>query len=93
MSAMRDTYLALACLRLGLDPSTGRGYDDLPAAVLATADGALVARAHRGALRRAFARVTTALLDEIQRADPTLADRLAPPLGELVRTADQALEP
>jgi hypothetical protein len=43
MSAVRDNALAIACLARGLPSRYGRGYDDLPADLLARFEGTFVA--------------------------------------------------
>jgi hypothetical protein len=83
ISNMRDNVLALACLRHGVPAVQGRGLDDLPQQVTAALTAALVRSLDIAELRRAFVVITRALLDEIQRVDAALADRLAGPLAEL----------
>jgi len=83
ISAMRDQVLALACLRHGVTAVQGRGMDDLPPeATVAVAPG-LVRSPDIPELKRAFAAITQALLAEIDRTDPGLANRLTKPLREL----------
>ncbi len=83
ISAMRDQVLALACLRHGVPAVQGRGMDDLsPEATVAIAAG-LVRSPDIPELKRAFAAITQALLAEIDRTDPGLANRLTKPLREL----------
>lgn len=85
ISGMRDHVLALACLRHGLPTVHGRGFDRLPPEATAAIEPALVQSLNVSALKRAFATVTDALLNEARLADHTLADRLADPLRELAR--------
>jgi hypothetical protein len=54
ISALRDHALELACLRRGLDAPHGRGFDRLPAEVLAQFEAALVCSADRNELLRAL---------------------------------------
>jgi hypothetical protein len=61
---VRDLALSLACLRLGLESSHGRGFDRLPPEVLEPLAGALVAIPTVDELRRALAVATTGLLAE-----------------------------
>ncbi len=83
ISAMRDQVLALACLRHGVPAVQGRGMDDLPPeATVAVAPG-LVRSPDIPELKRAFAAITQALLAELDRTDPGLANRLTKPLREL----------
>lgn len=80
---MRDQVLALACLRHGVPAVHGRGMDSLPQEVTAGLAQALVGSLEAPELRRAFGAVTEALLIEIERSDPVVANRLAGPLREL----------
>jgi hypothetical protein len=64
VSAVRDYGLSLACLRLGLPARHGRGFDDLPADVLARFDGSLVRSLDRAELLRALRVGVDALLRE-----------------------------
>ncbi|MEU5154472.1 nucleotidyltransferase domain-containing protein [Glycomyces sp. NPDC021274] len=80
---LRDTVLALACVRLGRNHHHGREADLLPPEVL---DALAAARA--AALdREELARSNTALLEcfaaEVAAYDPALAQRLKPALGKL----------
>lgn len=69
--------------RHGLPARHGRGFDELPAAATAAAAQALTGTLNREGLNRALAATVRALLDELERADPALAGRLAGPLHEL----------
>jgi hypothetical protein len=82
ISATRDQALALACHRRALQSAYGRGFDHLPAELLAKLEPALVGSLERSELLRALGAAIEALLQE---ADETrrLADRLAPQLREL----------
>ena len=85
ISGMRHHVLALACLRHGLPPVHGRGFDRLPPEVTATIEATLVRSLDKSELKRAFVSVTEALLGEAERAEAALAGRLAGPLRELAR--------
>jgi hypothetical protein len=61
LSLARDHALELACLRHGLDPSYGRGFDELPASVLDPMQAAIPAVLDRAELRRALRVLTGAL--------------------------------
>jgi len=79
-SNVRDNALAMACIRLGLPASFGRGFDALPDDVRAVARGALVGIPDRPALLDALKRGTNLLLSEGALAlvsTPHLAVRLA----------------
>ena len=64
ISAARDHALAIACLRHGLKPAHGRGYDELPAEVTAPFHDALVRAVERAELLRALGCVIDGLLRE-----------------------------
>ena len=83
ISAMRDTALALACIRHGVAAVHGRGFDALPSEVLALFDRCLVRTLERAELSRAFRVVTEAFLDELRLTDAELVSRLKPALVEM----------
>ncbi|HZU13847.1 MAG TPA: nucleotidyltransferase domain-containing protein [Chloroflexota bacterium] len=60
----RDEALTLACRRLGLESSHGRGFDQLPSAVRDSYAGSLVGQLTADALQRAAGVVLAALLHE-----------------------------
>jgi hypothetical protein len=64
ISGLRDCALHLACLRRGLRAVYGRGFDDLPADVLAGFGGALVRSLDRDELLRALRVAIDGLLRE-----------------------------
>jgi hypothetical protein len=64
VSAVRDYSLNLACVRHGLPARHGRGFDDLPADVLARFEGAIVRSLDRGELLRALRCAVDGLLHE-----------------------------
>jgi len=64
VGAVRDRALSLACLRQGLPAVQARGYDDLPADILARFDDAHVGAVEPDALRRALAASVLALVHE-----------------------------
>lgn len=84
LSGMRDSVLALACVRHGLIAHQGRGLDDLPRELKDAAVPCLVRLLEAAELQRAFDATTQLLLKEIQLADTGLANRLKDPLTELV---------
>jgi len=55
ISSLRDYALSLACVRRGLPPSYGRGYDELPAEVTEPFVASLVRSLDRDELLRAYA--------------------------------------
>ena len=83
ISGLRDSALALACLRHGLPTAHARGVDALPAAVAAQLESALVRHLESDELYRAFRVSVQALLSEIRSADAELARRLQDPLTSL----------
>lgn len=64
ISAVRDHALSLACLRHGLEPELGRGFDRLPADVRERAAGAIVRSLEPPELLRALREAVDALLRE-----------------------------
>jgi hypothetical protein len=84
ISALRDTALALACVRHGLPSVHGRGMDALPTAVTVEFAHALVRRLNHEELLRAFRIAVEGLLSEIEKADADLAGKLKKPLTELL---------
>jgi hypothetical protein len=87
ISGIRDTALALACIRHGLPAVHGRGMDLLPGEVAAQFEGSLVRQLDTAELSRAFRVVVHGLLSEIRSVDEELAGRLQEALTELVDTA------
>jgi predicted nucleotidyltransferase len=83
---VRDRVLTLACVRHGLPAPEGRGFDRLPAPVLAQIAETLVRRPDAAELTRAFQAVVMALLVEVHGFDKRLAGRLEPALRELTET-------
>jgi len=83
---VRDQALALACRRLGLEVSHGRGFDSLPQEVLDPFTGALVGNLTVADLRRALAAATGGLLQEAGDI-PEVARRVRAELAELCRPA------
>ena len=80
ISGMRDTALALACLRHGLPAAHGRGLHQLPAEVANPFSETLVRSLDAAELWRAFTAGLELLVREIQQVDAELASRLAPAL-------------
>jgi hypothetical protein len=85
VTGIRVTVLTLACLRLGLPPTRGRGFDRLPADLLGSLEGSFAAPTDAGALARAFAVAMRALAAEVRALDPELAARPQPSFTALVR--------
>jgi hypothetical protein len=81
VGAVRDHALSLACLREGLPAAQARGYDDLPAEILARFRDTHIGAAEPGALRVALAAAVRALMQEGAEARlphaNTVAERLA----------------
>ncbi len=82
ISAARDQALSLACRHRGLQTSYGRGFDDLPAAILEPFTEALVGSLDRGQLLQALGRTVDGLLHNSQDVRE-LALRLEAQLREL----------
>jgi hypothetical protein len=68
ISGVRDQALVLACRRRGLAVAEGRGFDDLPAEVLAPFEEALVRSLEPEELLRALAAAVAGLLGESAEA-------------------------
>jgi predicted nucleotidyltransferase len=82
ISAARDQVLAMACVRLGLPHTYGRGFDRLPDEVKASLEHALVRSLEPDELRRALRVVARAFLAEVRALDAELAERLSGPVEE-----------
>jgi hypothetical protein len=80
-TSVRNYALSLACVDHGLPAHYGRGFDDLPADVLARFDGALVRSLDHGELLRAL-RVA---VDGLLHVAGTRGDAVAPQLRHLVQ--------
>lgn len=76
ISAIRDHVLTLACLRSGLACAYAKGADALPSAITAPLEEALVGGLEPQELSRALQVAVTALLHEVDAADPDLSARL-----------------
>lgn len=83
ISAMRDSALALACLRHNLPAVHGGGFDQLPGEVLARFKESFVEHLEDAELWRAFRTVTEGSLQEIRYCDAQLAARLENALTEM----------
>lgn len=82
ISSTRDYALMLACLRFGLNPREGRGYDDLPLDVRDLVKSALVRDLERDELMRALGGAIEGLVRQ-RDLIPQLAARVEPQLREL----------
>ena len=85
ISCLRDTVLALACLRHNLPAGEGRGMHLLQNAVVAPLEDALVRHLSTDELLRAFDVAVQGLLNEIRVVDSDLARRLQ---GVLISLTD-----
>lgn len=83
VSAVRDHALTLACLRLGLPPEYGRGFDALPESIRGPAERALVRSIETEELERALRAAVEALLTESKGVHED-ATRIEEMLRELV---------
>lgn len=80
ISGIRDHALTLTCLHHGLSTYHGRGFDQLPPAVLAQFEPTMVRSLDPQELSRAFHATVVQLLNTILAASPTLAAQLDQPL-------------
>ena len=87
ISALRTQTIALACRRLGHATSYAKGAHLLPADITGSLETTLVRSLDDTELRRALSAAATALIAELKRTDPALADRLHPILTELAATS------
>jgi hypothetical protein len=85
LQRVRTRTLALASERHGFDADEFRHVDDLPRNERDPLLASLVTDLDRASLLGAIEIATRAFLDELQRGDPSLADRLAQPLSAFVR--------
>lgn len=76
ISALRDHVLTLACLRSGLSTAYAKDADALPSAITTPLEDTLVASLELQELSRALRAAVTALLREVDAADPDLSARL-----------------
>lgn len=83
LDELRDSLVALSCLRFGLDPSHGREVDRLPESERAALADGRAARVSPDELERSRNLYTLRLLEEIERHDPARAERLRAAFGEL----------
>jgi hypothetical protein len=83
ISGLRDQVMALACVRFGVSPNHGRGFDRLPEQLLSTFEAGLVRSLEDSELSRALRALGTSLLHEIAERDVDLATRLSGPITEL----------
>jgi hypothetical protein len=86
ITGIRNSALALACLRHGLPAVHGRGIDLLPNAVTALFESSFVRHLDTSELSRAFRAVMRGLLFEIRNADADLSVRLEEPLTEVAES-------
>jgi hypothetical protein len=82
VGAVRDHALSLACLRHGLPAVQARGYDDLPAEVLASFDSTHVGRLEPADLHAALSAGIRALLHEAEAADVPSVDAVVERLAD-----------
>lgn len=79
----RDHVLALACARLGLPASEGRGFDALPSELLSSMTATVSNSLELRSLVHALNVVVAALIAEAEALDHNLAQRLKAPLEHL----------
>jgi hypothetical protein len=84
IGAVRDHALSLACLTRGLPAVQARGYDELPADVLARFDSTHIASLDPARLQTALSAATRALLQQGREAGVPSADASAQRLAELL---------
>jgi hypothetical protein len=87
LQRVRNRTLALASERHGSDADEFGHVDELPANERDPLLATLVTDLDRASLLGAIDVATRAFLDELQRGDPSLADRLSQPLTSFVRAS------
>lgn len=87
LQRVRNRTLALASERHGSDSDEFRHVDDLPPDERDPLLASLVTDLDRASLLGAIDVATRAFLDELQRGDPSLAERLSQPLSAFVRAS------
>lgn len=87
LQRVRTRTLALASERHGFESDEFRHVDDLPADERDPLLATLVTELDRASLLRAIDLATRAFLDELERGDPSLAQRLSEPLSAFVRAS------
>ncbi|TDB81097.1 hypothetical protein [Micromonospora sp. KC721] len=83
ISALRSHVIALTSLRLGHPTSYAKGAHLLPADLTEALHATLVRTLDHAELHRALTAAINALIAELERTDPALANRLFPALAEL----------
>jgi hypothetical protein len=86
INTMRDRIMTLSCLRLGVSPHEGRGFDSLPPSLKASMVGTVPRSLARADLLGAFDAAARALSVETVQVDAALASRLEPVLRLMVET-------
>jgi hypothetical protein len=79
ISAARDQALTLACIHRGLNPTYGRGFDDLPANILEESKSSLVRSTNRESLLTALHQTINLLLtnsEDVREIATKLENRL-----------------
>jgi len=84
VGAVRDHALSLACLRHGLPAVQARGYDDLPADVLAAFEETHIRSLGAGALHGALSPALRVLLHEAEQAGVATVDAVGERLADRV---------
>ena len=92
VSAIRDTALAVACVRHNLPATHGRGMDLLPGSVTSQFESSLVRQLDTVELSRTFRIVLHTLLNEIRYVDEELAGRLPNVFTALTETDRQRFD-
>lgn len=87
LQRIRNRTLALAAERNGLDADEFKRVDELPPGDRDPLLTSLITDLERASLLGAIEVATRAFLQELRRGDPTLADRLAPPLLTFVHAS------
>lgn len=87
VSGVRNQALALACMRRQLPETHGRGFDQLPAEVLAKFEGSLVQRLDHSEISRAFRIALSGFLSEVESIHQEFGSKLRATLETVTETA------
>lgn len=83
LADLRNQVVALACIRLGLNPEHGRDAHQLPPELIAALEEARATRLHDGELRRSLRATTELYLAETTHHSERLAAFLTPAIRSL----------
>jgi hypothetical protein len=92
LAELRSQVLALACIRLGLNPVHGREAHHLPAELTGALIASHPARLRTEDLSRSLCATVEVYLDEVSQHNPRLAESLRPALRSLTNSVQRDLD-